>query len=86
MFLFLFSVSFSYPPDNPTFIAFHPTPRSQHGWIRGVLLYIKRLEWCTLWSMLKFQKFFTPHPGNDISRETNRITNATMVSSVTVAM
>jgi hypothetical protein len=26
MFLFLFSVLFIYPPDNPTFIAFSPTP------------------------------------------------------------
>jgi hypothetical protein len=38
MFLFLFSVLLSYPPDNPTFTVFRPTARSQHG---GVLLIFK---------------------------------------------
>jgi hypothetical protein len=44
-----------------------------------------RLEMCTLWSTLKFQRCSSWHiTGDDISKETNRITNATMVSNTTM--
>jgi hypothetical protein len=35
LFFFLFFVLFSYPPDNPTFIAFRPTPGPNMDGLEG---------------------------------------------------
>jgi hypothetical protein len=40
LFFFLFSVLFTYHPDNPIFIVFRPTPRSQHGRIGSTVYWM----------------------------------------------
>jgi hypothetical protein len=45
---------------------------------------ITKLERCTVWSTLKFQRCSLRHITDDVSRETKGITNATVVSKVTV--
>jgi hypothetical protein len=50
------------------------------------IIIITRLEMCTLWSTLKFQKCSLHHiTSDDVSRATKEKTDATMVSMVTVA-